>query len=143
MYTESDREIRKNMLKSKLLACALILMLGWQALAQVPATQAPATQAPLVPAPQHKPELTKHHHKAAAVVMIVSGAALIGAGAIAFSRPCPAEERAQQISGVIGRTVTAGYCGPSFLQQHKIAVGASTTGVGAGLVVGGILLLRR
>jgi hypothetical protein len=106
---------------------ALISLFAWQAIAQQP----------------QKPEPKKHHHKVAGVVMVVSGAALVGIGAFALTRSCPAEERAQQISQIIGQTVSASYCGPSWLQRNKTVIGASATGAGAALVVSGIVLMRK
>ena len=84
-----------------------------------------------------------HHHKVLGALLVVGGAALVGVGAIAFSQSCPIEQRAQQISQEIGQPVIAGGCGPSFLQQHKNAVGASATATGAGLVVSGVVLLLK
>lgn len=77
------------------------------------------------------------------MALVIGGAALVGLGAVAFSRSCPVEARAQQISQAIGQTVTAGYCGPSWLQLHKTAVGASATGAGVALVISGIVVLRK
>lgn len=114
------------MLKSKLLACLLVSLFAWQAIAGEP-----------------KKQESKKHHKLAGVAMVVSGAALVGVGAFAFSRGCPVADRAQQISQEIGQSVTASYCGPSWLQQHKNVVGASATGAGAALVVSGIVLLHK
>jgi hypothetical protein len=116
------------MFKLQLVACLVITLCAWPAMGADIPTQ---------------PEPQKHHHKVIGVVMVVGGAALVGFGAFAFSRSCPAVERAQQISQAIGQTVTAAHCGPSLLQKDKNVVGASAAGGGAALAVSGIVLLGK
>jgi hypothetical protein len=82
-------------------------------------------------------EPKQHHHRVLGMAMIVGGVVLAGASAFVFSRGCPAQVRAEELGSV------AGYCGPSYLQEHKRALEISTGGVGAGLIISGIFVYRK
>ena len=85
----------------------------------------------------------KHHHKVLGTLLFVGGVGLVALGAIALSRPCPAADRAQQISLQTGSLAGAGSCGSSWFQKDKTAIGASAVGSGAVLVVAGIAVMRK
>ena len=85
----------------------------------------------------------KHHHKVLGTLLFVGGVGLVALGAVALSRPCPAADRAQQISLQTGSLAGAGSCGSSWFQKDKTAIGASAVGSGAVLVVAGIAVMRK
>ena len=115
----------------RIIALALCLLMPIAVFAaDAPAREQPAAQ-------------TKTHHKVLAAVMIVSGVALAGFSAVAFSRGCPAQERAQQIGLEICQIVTSSGCGSSWLEHNKNVIGGTTAGAGAALVVSGVVLLRK
>jgi hypothetical protein len=87
-----------------------------------------------------KQEPKKRHHKAIGVVMILGGIALGGASAFAFSQPCPAVARAQELFGGVA---VGGHCGSSWLQNNKTVIGGSAAGAGAALVISGFVVMHQ
>jgi hypothetical protein len=95
------------------------------------------------PQVQPTPVPARHHHRVLGAIMVAGGVGLMALGTVAFTKPCPAQDRAQQISSFFGIQVTAGQCGSSWMEKNKNVIGGSAMGSGAALVVSGVFVMRQ